>query len=112
LTLLEEDIALVRPTDLNFVPRIWDMLFGEFQHELDRRSAEGIDQPALEAEVMAELRQKLLGGRFVNAMTSSAPISEEMRAWVEAFLDMHLTESHGPTEAGPLVVDTHVRRPA
>ena len=112
LSTLLEDIALVRPTDLNFVPRIWDMLFGEFQHELDRRSADGAHQPALEAEVMAELRQKLLGGRYVAAMTSSAPISEEMRAWVEAFLDMHLTESYGPTEAGAILVDSHVRRPA
>jgi fatty acid CoA ligase FadD9 len=112
LSTLLEDIALVRPTDLNFVPRIWDMVFGEFRHELDRRSADGADQAALQAEVMAELRQNLLGGRFVTAMTSSAPISEEMRAWVEAFLDTHLTESYGPTEAGPILVDGHVRRPA
>jgi fatty acid CoA ligase FadD9 len=90
LSTLLEDIALVRPTDLNFVPRIWEMLFGEYQHELDRRSADGADHPGLEAEVMADLRQSLLGGRFVTAMTSSAPISNEMRAWVEALLDMHL----------------------
>ena len=32
-----EDLALVRPTQLNFVPRIWDMLFAEVQSELDRR---------------------------------------------------------------------------
>ena len=111
LSTLLEDVALVRPTDLNFVPRIWDMLFAEFQHELDRRSADGADPAALEAEVMAELRDKL-GGRYVTAMTSSAPISDEMRAWVEAFLDMHLTESYGPTEAGPILVDSQVRRPA
>jgi fatty acid CoA ligase FadD9 len=112
LSTLLEDVALVRPTDLNFVPRIWDMLFGEFQHELDRRSGDGADPAALEAEVMAELRGKLLGGRYVTAMTSSAPISDEMRAWVEAFLEMHLTESYGPTEAGPILVDSQVRRPA
>ena len=34
-----DDLALVRPTRLDFVPRIWDMLFGEFHSELDRRSS-------------------------------------------------------------------------
>ena len=60
-----DDLALVRPTQLDFVPRIWDMLFGEFQSEMDRRSSSGADRAALEATVMAELRQNLLGGRFV-----------------------------------------------
>ena len=92
LSTLLEDLALVRPTELNFVPRIWDMLFQEFQSEVDRRSVDGADRAALEAEVMAELRQNLLGGRFVSAMTGSAPISAEMKALVESFLDLHLIE--------------------
>ena len=37
-----------------------------------------------EDEVLAELRQSLLGGRFVSALTGSAPISPELKAWVEA----------------------------
>jgi fatty acid CoA ligase FadD9 len=79
LSTLFEDLALVRPTRLDFVPRIWDMLFGEFQSELDRRSPSAADRAALEATVMAEQRQHLLGGRFVSAMTGSAPISAEFR---------------------------------
>ena len=90
-----DDLALVRPTRLDFVPRIWDMLFGEFQSELDRRSSSGADRAALEATVMAEQRQHLLGGRFVSAMTGSAPISAETRAFVESFLDLHLVEGYG-----------------
>ena len=53
------------------------MLFGEFQSELDRRSFEGVDRAELEATVMTELAQNLLGGRFVSALTGSAPISAE-----------------------------------
>jgi fatty acid CoA ligase FadD9 len=106
-----DDLALVRPTQLNFVPRIWEMLFGEFQSELDRRSFDGADQNALEADVRADLRQKLLGGRFTAAMSGSAPISAEMRAWVESFLDLHLVEGYGSTEAGAVFVDGQVRRP-
>jgi fatty acid CoA ligase FadD9 len=111
LSTLFEDLALVRPTELNFVPRIWDMLFQEFQSELDRRLSDGTDRATLEAEVMAELRQNLLGGRFVSAMTGSAPISAEMKAFVEAFLDLHLVEGYGSTEAGIVFVDGQVRRP-
>ena len=106
-----DDLALVRPTRLDFVPRIWDMLFGEFQSELDRRSSSGADRPALEATVMAEQRQNLLGGRFVAALTGSAPISAETRAFVESFLDLHLVEPYGATEAGVVTIDGQVRRP-
>jgi len=106
-----DDLALVRPTRLDFVPRIWDMLFGEFQSELDRRTFDGVDRAALEATVMAEQRQHLLGGRFVSAMTGSAPISAETRAFVESFLDLHLVEGYGCTEAGTVFLDGQVRRP-
>ena len=106
-----DDLALVRPTRLDYVPRIWDMLFGEFQSELDRRSFIGVDRAALEASVMAEQRQRLLGGRFVSAMTGSAPISAETRAFVESFLDLHLAEGYGCTEAGTVFLDGQVRRP-
>jgi fatty acid CoA ligase FadD9 len=54
LSTMLEDLALVRPTELTFVPRIWDMLFGEFQSELDRRSSDGADRAALEAEVIEQ----------------------------------------------------------
>ncbi|MFI6047001.1 carboxylic acid reductase [Nocardia sp. NPDC051321] len=106
-----EDLALVRPTQLNFVPRIWDMLFQEFNNELDRRTVDGVDRAALEAEVMAEQRQSVLGGRFVTALTGSAPISSELRAFVESYLDLHLLEGYGSTESGAVLIDGQVRRP-
>jgi fatty acid CoA ligase FadD9 len=111
LSTLLEDLALVRPTQFNFVPRIWEMLFEEFQSELDRRSSDSSERAALEAEVMAEQRQNLLGGRFVSAITTSAPISAEMKAWVESLLDMHMLERYGSTEAGVVFYDGQVRRP-
>src|SRR3984957_6776584 len=39
LSTLLQDLRLVRPTELNFVPRIWETLFSEFQREVDRRLA-------------------------------------------------------------------------
>ncbi|MDT5066470.1 MAG: fatty acid CoA ligase FadD9 [Mycobacterium sp.] len=112
LSTLFEDLALVRPTELNFVPRIWELLFHEFQSEMDRRVSDGADRAAVEAEVMAKLRQNLLGGRFVSALTSSAPISVEMKAFVESLLGLHVVEGYGSTEAGIVFVDGQVRRPS
>ena len=43
LSTLLEDLRLVRPTELNFVPRIWEMLYSEYQSEVGRRTAEGAD---------------------------------------------------------------------
>ncbi|OBB99592.1 oxidoreductase, partial [Mycobacterium sp. 852013-50091_SCH5140682] len=103
-----EDLALVRPTQLSFVPRIWDMLFQEYQSRLDQHGAASAD---VEEQVLAEVRQDLLGGRFVSAMTGSAPISAEMKAWVERLLQMHLLEGYGSTEAGSVFVDGHIQRP-
>ncbi|AKS35179.1 carboxylic acid reductase [Mycolicibacterium goodii] len=112
LSTLYEDLALVRPTELNFVPRVWDMLFGTFQSEVRRRAAEEGMHENLEADVMADLAQHLLGGRYILAMTGSAPISAENKAFVEQLLDLHLIEGYGSTEAGMVFVDGTVRRPA
>lgn len=111
LSTLFDDLALVRPTQLSFVPRIWDMVFGEFQSEVDRRSTGDVDRWAIETDVLADLRQNLLGGRFISAMTGSAPISTEMKTFVESLLDIHLTDGYGSTEAGAVFVDGQVSRP-
>ncbi len=103
LSTLLEDLELVRPTELNFVPRIWETLFAEYRRQVDR----GIG----EAEAMDDLRQYQLGGRFIFAMTGSAPTSPELKAWVEDLLDMHLTDGYGSTEAGMVLFDGVVQSP-
>ncbi|OBJ59962.1 carboxylic acid reductase [Mycobacterium sp. 1423905.2] len=114
LSTLLEDLELVRPTELNFVPRIWETLFGEFQRQVERRLGEAgdaADRAAIEAEVLAEQRQYQLGGRFIFAMTGSAPTSPELRTWVEALLEMHLMDGYGSTEAGMVLFDGEIQRP-
>jgi fatty acid CoA ligase FadD9 len=111
LSTLLDDLRLVRPTKLNFVPRIWDILFQEFQSEVDRRCAHGADRSASEAEVLAEQRLRLLGGRFTFAMTGSALTSAELRAWAESLLELPLVDVYGLTEAGVVSFDGELRRP-
>ncbi len=111
LSTLLEDLELVRPTELNFVPRIWETLFGEFQRQVERRLTDGADRQAIESQVLAEQRQYLLGGRFIFAMTGSAPTSPELRTWVESLLEMHLRDGYGSTEAGMVLFDGEIQRP-
>jgi fatty acid CoA ligase FadD9 len=112
LSTLLEDLTLVRPTELNFVPRIWETLYGEYLRLVDRRMSDGsADREAVEAEVLAEQRQHLLGGRFIFAMTGSAPTSPELKTWVESLLEMHLVDGYGSTEAGMVLLDGEVQRP-
>jgi fatty acid CoA ligase FadD9 len=111
LSTLLDDLALVRPTKLDLVPRIWEMLFQEVQSEIDKRMTDGADREAIEAEVMADKRANLIGGRQFSAMTGSAPISPELRAWAEELLDIHLTNGYGSTEDGVVLVDGVLRRP-
>ncbi len=111
LSTLLEDLRLVRPTELNFVPRIWEMLYSEYQSEVGRRAAEGADRHTTESQVLTELRKEQLGGRFIFAMTGSAPISPELRAWVESLLQIHLVDGYGSTEAGMVLLDGVIQRP-
>jgi fatty acid CoA ligase FadD9 len=111
LSTLLDDLALARPTQLAFVPRIWEMLFQRFRGEMQRRAAAGADPATLEQQVLTDLRHDLLGGRFLSATTGSAPISAELKTWVETLLDFHLVDGYGSTEAGSIAVDGRVRRP-
>src|SRR5262245_44411380 len=110
LSTLLDDVALVRPTRLDFVPRIWEMLFQEVQSEVDHRWTDG-GRETVERQVIIEQREKLIGGRQFSALTGSAPISSELRSWVEDFLDIPLTEVYGSTEDGIIVLDGAVKRP-
>lgn len=106
LSTVLDDLALVRPTQLNFVPRVWEMLYREFLNERQRRGPAVSDE-----EVLAELRVRLLGDRFISALSGSAPISEELAKWAERLLDAHLMNAFGATETGSVLVDGRVQRP-
>ncbi|MFF1905327.1 carboxylic acid reductase [Kitasatospora sp. NPDC058218] len=106
-----EDIAMVRPTELSLVPRVCEMLYQKYQSELDRRVLAGADRQAVEADVLTELREKLLGGRLAWASCGSAPLSAELRVFVEALLGFELTIIYGSTEAAAVSVDDKLLRP-
>ncbi|MFJ4649712.1 carboxylic acid reductase [Nocardia sp. NPDC088792] len=112
MSTLFEDVALIRPTELFFVPRVCDMVFQRYQSELEQRLAAGVPRDVADAEVKTALRQEFLGGRLVRAMVGSAPISAEMKVFMESVLDEPLHDGYGSTEAGGgLLMDNQIRRP-
>ncbi|OXR44949.1 Carboxylic acid reductase [Nocardia cerradoensis] len=112
MSTLFEDLELTRPTELVFVPRVCEMLLQHHQGEVEARIAAGGERGVVEDEVKTELRDRLLGGRFLGAMCASAPLAPEMRAFMESVLGIGLHDGYGSTEAGgSVIVDNKVRRP-
>ena len=111
LSTLFEDFGLVRPTEFMFVPRVCDMLFQRFLSEVDTRLSDGGDRAAVEAEVKAELRRDFLGGRLIWTISGSAPLSADMRAFMESVTGLPLHDGYGSTETGSFLFNNHVARP-
>lgn len=110
MSTLLEDLALVRPTAINLIPRVCDLIYQEYLAELDRRATPGADEAALAADIKARLRADFLGGRLLSATCGSAPLTAEMHEFIESCLDVHLTIGYGTTETGGVLIDNRVDR--
>ncbi|HZE15075.1 MAG TPA: AMP-binding protein, partial [Mycobacterium sp.] len=112
MSTLFDDIALVRPTALNLVLRLCDLIFRPYRKELDQRSAEDGSADRLDEAVKAALRQDFLGGRVISAMCGSAPLSKQMHAFMESLLDAPVADGYGATETGGGILrNGMIRRP-
>ncbi|GCD92798.1 carboxylic acid reductase [Embleya hyalina] len=96
---LFDDIRLVRPTQLMLVPRICDTLHREHRNEPPRQEGELAGEPRL-------------GGRVLRVMCGSAPLSPELARFMESYLGRTVHDSYGSTEAGVVLFDSLVQRPA
>ncbi len=112
MSTLFEDLVLVRPTALNLVPRVCDMIFEQYLSELDRCSARGADPTTIDHHVKADIRERFLGGRVLSATCGSAPLTAEMHEFTESCLDVHLTIGYGTTEVGGVLHNNTVDRSA
>ncbi|RJO75343.1 NAD-dependent epimerase/dehydratase family protein [Nocardia panacis] len=111
MSTLFEDLALIHPTELFFVPRVCDMVFQRYQSEVDRRTTAGADPAVLDREVKDELRHEILGDRLIYALVGSAPLAPEMRAFTRSLLGIPLHDGYGSTEAGGgVLLDNRIQR--
>ncbi|WP_431235993.1 carboxylic acid reductase (plasmid) [Mycolicibacterium psychrotolerans] len=111
LSTLFDDLTLVRPTMLSFVPRIWELFYQHFETQVSRRESSEGGSDAVRAAEMAEEREHLFGGRCMAAFTGSAPTSPDLKQFVESLLDLPLVDGYASTEAGIIWLDGHVQRP-
>ena len=111
LSTVFEDWALVRPTEMALVPRVVDMLFQRYRSAVDRLVADGADVAAAETAAAAELREEVLGGRVIGGFVGTAPLAAEMKTFIDACLDVHITDGYGTTEIGGATRDEVAKRP-
>ncbi|TCC36436.1 AMP-binding protein [Kribbella speibonae] len=84
MSTLFEDIALVRLTELQLVPRICDMICQRFLSEADASATHSDSRAAIENDVKTDLRERFLGCRIARAGCGSAPLSAELRTFQSA----------------------------
>lgn len=111
LSTLFDDIRVARPTNLTLVPRVCEMIYQQFQVELERRRDHAADLAALEREIMAKIRDELLGGRVLSVHYASAPLAAELRRFMEECLGLRMNDSYGATEMITVTVNNRVQRP-
>jgi fatty acid CoA ligase FadD9 len=111
LSTLFEDWSLVRPTDVGLVPRVVDMLFQRYQQGVQRLVSQGVDEATADTLVNAQLREHVMGGRVLGGFVSTAPLSAEMKSFIESCLDADLVDAYGLTEIGAVTTDGVVMRP-
>ncbi|MCV7419539.1 carboxylic acid reductase [Mycobacterium yunnanensis] len=111
LSTLFEDWSLVRPTDVGLVPRVVDMLFQRYQQSVERLVSNGVDDATADTLAKSELREHVFGGRVLGGFVSTAPLSTEMRTFIESCLEANLTDAYGLTEIGAVTTDGIIVRP-
>ncbi|QOD45123.1 thioester reductase domain-containing protein [Clavibacter zhangzhiyongii] len=112
LSTLFDDLRAFAPTEFVFVPRVAEMVRQEGDREEQRRlAAGGADPDAVRAAVRADLRVRAFGGRISQAICTSAPLTPELRAYVEECLGITLHDMYGSTEAGGILRDGVVQQP-
>ncbi len=95
---LFEDTKLVRPTYMGLVTRIIDMIHQRYKAEYDRRAPGVTDLEGLKRELIVWVRNEVLGGRVLFAYFGGAPISPELRSFMEEVIGAPLGETFGATE--------------
>ncbi len=112
MSMLFDDIRLVRPTELTFFPRVLEMIHRHYQNEVIRRLNSGQDDlDAARAEAKAEMRDSFLGDRLCLMTVGAAPTPPEIKQFMEDCFHAPLHEGYGSTEAGSICRDDRIARP-
>lgn len=111
LSELFNDIHMVRPTVMAVVPRICEMVYQQYQVEIERRGPGVNDSEALKQQLISEIRNVLLGGRLLSGSFGSAPLAPELRQFMETCLGFRMDDFYGATEVSGLSRNNRLLRP-
>jgi fatty acid CoA ligase FadD9 len=111
MSTLFEDLRLVRPTTMTFVPRVCELVYESYVAELERHQHSGVDVDDASRDAYKALQTNLFGGRVISASCASAPLTSEMQNFIESCLDLTLTMVYGSTETGGVVINELVQSP-
>ncbi|WP_278313292.1 carboxylic acid reductase [Lolliginicoccus levis] len=112
MSTLFEDLALVRPTAVNLVPRVAELLHQRYRAVARRAGITSPDPFDVNADVATATRHDMLGDRLQHAVVGSAPLTPELRRFLKGFLAVPLRDGYGSTEtSGGVVTNTVVMRP-
>eukprot|EP01130_Rhizamoeba_saxonica_P006170 TRINITY_DN2449_c0_g1_i1.p1 TRINITY_DN2449_c0_g1~~TRINITY_DN2449_c0_g1_i1.p1 ORF type:complete len:1031 (+),score=216.99 TRINITY_DN2449_c0_g1_i1:389-3481(+) len=108
---LFEEIRIVRPTEVSFVPRIWNMLYNDYCQKLEYEIESNINEDikVIKDRIMDHF-SKILGDRISRISTGSAYTSESVKSWLkQCFSKCFFSEGYGTTEAGNIAGNDYVK---
>ena len=107
-----EDVRLVRPTHLDIVPRLVDLIHGHYQQEVAQRStgASAEARASIHESVVQNMRHNYLGDRLVGVICSGAPMARELREFAKDCFQVPFFNRWGSTETGPLTFENAIFR--
>lgn len=113
LSSLLEDIRIARPTYMSLFPRIFELVYQQYQNEVTKRMREGEnDRAETEEMVQSEMRSSYLGDRLLGIVYGSAPTSPKVQKFMKECFDVLMIEGYGNTESGTgnLTVENKINR--
>jgi len=111
---LFEDIRIVRPTQMSFFPRIFELIYQHYQSEVTRRVKKGEgDEATIQAKVKKEMSKTFLGDRLTRGSVGGAPTSPAVMKFIKECFDILIIDGYGNTESGTggVAVNGRINRP-
>jgi len=104
MSTLFEDLRLTRPTFLVFMPRVAEIIYQQYQSDLQRRVAAGEDPGEADRAVRAQMAGNMIGDRIVGGGVGSAPTAPEVQQFLRDCFDIAFSNGYSSTEVSSTAV--------
>jgi fatty acid CoA ligase FadD9 len=98
MSTLFDDMRIARPTFVMFMPRVAEIIYQQYQSELQRRISVGEDPATADAEVRAAMAGHTIGDRVVAGGVGSAPTAPEVQQFLRDCFGIAFSNGYSSTE--------------